>query len=377
MSETESLVCRLAPILRGALAVPSGNDDDPWRRVILTWHPSAAAPPPPVGGQAAWQLTGLNAAAPETELRDAVRSARERYGTCPAASPDVVVVESAGYFAVEHAQPGTPTRPLEGKIAMVTGAAGAIGSAISTALLASGCRVAAADLPGAALDEFTAELQASAADRALSVAMDVTRPAAVRAAFDRLALAWGGVDIVVVNAGIALVSPLTEMDPEAFRRLEAVNVEGTLFTIAEAGRRLRAQGTGGDVILISTKNVFAPGANFGAYSATKAAAHQLARIASLEFAPDQIRVNMVAPDAVFGAGRRRSGLWAQIGPDRMRARGLDEKGLEEYYRQRNLLKARITPEHVARAVLFFATRQTPTTGATLPVDGGLPDATPR
>ncbi len=90
-----------------------------------------------------------------------------------------------------------------------------------------------------------------------------------------------------------------------------------------------------------------------------------------------VRVNMVAPDGVFSHGDKKSGLWAAVGPSRMRARGLDEKGLEEYYRQRNLLKTKITAEHVARAVLFFATRQTPTTGATLPVDGGLPDATPR
>jgi NAD(P)-dependent dehydrogenase (short-subunit alcohol dehydrogenase family) len=90
-----------------------------------------------------------------------------------------------------------------------------------------------------------------------------------------------------------------------------------------------------------------------------------------------VRVNMVAPDAVFSDGNRRSGLWEQVGPDRMRARGLDQEGLEEYYRTRNLLQARVTADHVARAVLFFASRQTPTTGATLPVDGGLPDATPR
>ena len=134
---------------------------------------------------------------------------------------------------------------------------------------------------------------------------------------------------------------------------------------------------GGDVVLVSTKNVFAPGAQFGAYSATKAASHQLARIASLELAPLGVRVNMVAPDAVFSHGVRKSGLWQEVGPDRMKARGLDEQGLEDYYRSRNLLKARVTAEHVARAVLFFATRQTPTTGATIPVDGGLPDATPR
>jgi NAD(P)-dependent dehydrogenase (short-subunit alcohol dehydrogenase family) len=176
---------------------------------------------------------------------------------------------------------------------------------------------------------------------------------------------------------MAHVSTLAEMDPAAFQRLERVNVEGTLHLLAEAARHFKAQGTGGDIVLISTKNVFAPGAKFGAYSATKAAAHQLARIASLELAELDVRVNMVAPDAVFSYGEQKSGLWAEVGPDRMRARGLDEGGLEEYYRQRNLLKAKITATHVARAVLYFATRQTPTTGATIPVDGGLPDATPR
>ncbi len=184
-------------------------------------------------------------------------------------------------------------------------------------------------------------------------------------------------DLVVVNAGLAHVAKLEELEMEAFRRLERVNVEGTLNVLAEAARHFKLQQTGGDVVMVSTKNVFAPGAGFGAYSATKAAAHQLARVASLEMAPLGVRVNMVAPDAVFGHGARRSGLWATVGPDRMRARGLDEQGLEEYYRQRNLLKTRVTGEDVARAVMFFATRQTPTTGATIPVDGGLPDATPR
>ncbi|HEX6199447.1 MAG TPA: SDR family oxidoreductase, partial [Thermoanaerobaculia bacterium] len=178
-------------------------------------------------------------------------------------------------------------------------------------------------------------------------------------------------------AGAAHVAALEELDLADFERLERVNVHGTLLPLAEAARRFRLQGTGGDVVLVSTKNVFAPGTSFGAYSATKAAAHQLARVASQELAPLGVRVNMVAPDAVFAEGERRSGLWQDVGPSRMRARGLSEAELEEYYRDRNLLKARITARHVAQAVLFFATRRTPTTGATLPVDGGLPDATPR
>jgi NAD(P)-dependent dehydrogenase (short-subunit alcohol dehydrogenase family) len=101
---------------------------------------------------------------------------------------------------------------------------------------------------------------------------------------------------------------------DRYRLLEKVNVEGTLLVLAEAARLFKRQGTGGDIVLVSTKNVFAPGANFGAYSSTKAAAHQLARIASLEFAADDVRVNMVAPDAVFGHRTCRSGLWAEVGP---------------------------------------------------------------
>jgi len=196
--------------------------------------------------------------------------------------------------------------------------------------------------------------------------------------FRQVSRVWGGVDIVIVNAGIPLIASLTEMDLDDFRRLEKVNIEGTLLTLAEAGRHLQLQNTGGDIVIISTKNVFAPGARFGAYSVTKAAAHQLGRIASLELAEFGIRVNMVAPDAVFSAGERKSGLWEKIGPDRMRHKGIKDPGaLQEYYRSRNLLKAGITARHVANAVLFFVTRQTPTTGATIPVDGGLPDATPR
>jgi NAD(P)-dependent dehydrogenase (short-subunit alcohol dehydrogenase family) len=211
----------------------------------------------------------------------------------------------------------------------------------------------------------------------VAVPLDVTDAASVASAFETVARQWGGVDLVIVNAGIAHVAPLESMDLGAFRRLERVNVEGTLLVLSESARHFRAQRTGGDIVLVSTKNVFAPGARFGAYSATKAASHQLARIASLELAELDVRVNMVSPDAVFSGEGRKSGLWAEVGPDRMRARGLDEAGLEAYYRGRNLLKAGVTARHVANAVLFFAGRLTPTTGATIPVDGGLPDATPR
>jgi NAD(P)-dependent dehydrogenase (short-subunit alcohol dehydrogenase family) len=267
--------------------------------------------------------------------------------------------------------------PLKDKVALITGAAGAIGYAVAQALLENGCRVAVSDLPGRKLDDFTVELKKQSPEKVTSIEIDVTDKASVTNGFQSVIDAWGKINIVVINAGIALVSTLIEMDIEAFRRLEKVNVEGTLLTLAEAGRRFIKQATGGDIIIMSTKNVPSPSAGFGAYSATKAACHQLGRIASIEFAQYDIRVNMVAPDAVFSEGKYKSGLWETIGADRMKARGMDERQLQEYYRSRNLLKTSISGRDVANAVLFFATRQTPTTGATIPVDGGLPDATPR
>ena len=282
------------------------------------------------------------------------------------------------YRPLQHAKLGSDRElPLARHVALVTGAAGAIGSGICEELLDQGCHVTATDLPGENLDSLARELRERHGPRVLSVPLDVTDPASVAQAFATVSSTWGGVDLVVVNAGVALVSSLEEMSLDAFRRLEKVNTEGTLLILGAAGRHFRSQGTGGDIVLISTKNVFAPGAMFGAYSATKTASHQLGRIASVEFNAIGVRVNMVAPDAVFSSGARKSGLWAEVGPDRMRAKGLSAEQLEEHYRNRNLLKARVTARHVANAVLFFATRQTPTTGATIPVDGGLPDATPR
>ncbi|MFH2068798.1 MAG: SDR family NAD(P)-dependent oxidoreductase [Candidatus Omnitrophota bacterium] len=266
---------------------------------------------------------------------------------------------------------------MKEEVALVTGAAGAIGSGICRGLLKANCRVAATDLSGPNLNSLVAELKKKYGDRIIGVVLDVTNPESVVSGITETVRVLGSLNIVVINAGAAFVSTLKEMDLSVFQRLERINVEGTLLLFRELAKHFERQNTGGDIILISTKNVFAPGAGFGAYSATKAASHQLARIASLELAPLGVRVNMIAPDAVFSDGSRKSGLWQAVGPDRMKARGLDEKGLEEYYRNRNLLKTKVTADHVANAVLFFASRQTPTTGATIPVDGGLPDATPR
>jgi NAD(P)-dependent dehydrogenase (short-subunit alcohol dehydrogenase family) len=167
------------------------------------------------------------------------------------------------------------------------------------------------------------------------------------------------------------------LEPENFDRVIAVNLKGTFTVIKAAVPIFRRQGSGGNIVVISSKNVFDPGAAFAAYSASKAGAHQMSKIAALELAELGVRVNMINPDAVFGDEKVSSKLWEEVGPDRMKSRGLDAEGLREYYRQRSLLKVRVTAEHVGNAVVFFASELTPTTGASLPVDAGNPSAFPR
>jgi NAD(P)-dependent dehydrogenase (short-subunit alcohol dehydrogenase family) len=266
---------------------------------------------------------------------------------------------------------------LQDKVALVTGAAGAIGYGICKVLMEQGATIVATDLPGEKLDTFAKDLEEFLPGQSTALPMDVTDTQSVAAALDSTHEKFERLDIVVHNAGIAHVSTIIDMDIARFQMLERVNVDGTLIVFKEVGKRMIDKGKGGDIVVMSTKNVPSPSAGFGAYSATKAASHQLGRIASLEFAPHDIRVNMVAPDAVFFEGKYKSALWELVGEDRMKVRGMSEAEVHEHYRNRNLLKASISGRDVGNAVLYFVSRQSPTTGATLPVDGGLPDATPR
>src|SRR5216683_2880198 len=186
-------------------------------------------------------------------------------------------------------------------------------------LARAGAHVVLTDVDAEALERARAKIaQIAGAGACAAVRMDVTDEASVDAAFDHACLIFGGVDIVVANAGIAHVSALADTD-----------------------------------------------------------VHQLGKVAALELAPLGVRVNMINADAVFGEGDTPSGLWRDIGPDRARSRGLPPEKLQEFYRERNLLHAEVTGAHVGRAVVFFASNQTPTTGATLPVDGGVAAAFPR
>ncbi|MCC7397238.1 MAG: bifunctional aldolase/short-chain dehydrogenase [Planctomycetes bacterium] len=282
------------------------------------------------------------------------------------------------YWPLERAKLGaaTPPPPLQGQIALVTGAAGAIGCGVVEALLAAGAAVFASDVDATRL-AVVGERFAAAKDRLATGVADLTDADAVQAMFDDCVRRFGGVDCVVPNAGIAYASPLESMDAARFEHTFAVNSTATMLVLRAAAPVFRAQRTGGSVVVQASKNVFAPGKGFGAYSASKAAALQLMRIAALELCELGVHCNAVNADAVFGDDEVPSLLWQEVGEERMRTRGLDAAGLRAYYRDRSLLKVPVLPRHVGEAVVFFAARRTPTTGAVLPVDGGLPEAFPR
>jgi rhamnulose-1-phosphate aldolase/alcohol dehydrogenase len=282
------------------------------------------------------------------------------------------------YWSLEQAKLGKAKDPvLAGQVALVTGAAGAIGFAVCRKLIEAGAHVVASDRTEELAGGAARDLDPKDRGLATAVVMDVTDERSVAAGMAEVCRRYGGLDVLVLNAGVAHVSAIAETDLAAFRRVVDVNLVGYFLVLREAARLFHRQGTGGNVIVNSSKNVFGPGADFGAYSASKAGAHQLGKVAALELAAAGVRVNMVNADAVFGDDRRPSGLWQEVGPARARSRGLDPTKLEDYYHQRNLLKARVTADHVGNAVVFFAANLTPTTGATLPVDGGVPEAFPR
>lgn len=269
-----------------------------------------------------------------------------------------------------------PEKSLSRRIALITGAAGGIGRAIAERLLGEGAVVAMTDVDLDATRKLAEEFSRRYGEgHAIALEMDVTEERSVRRAFADTVLAFGGLDIFVSNAGIARCAPVERLSRADWDASIAVNATGHLLTSQEAIRIMRSQGLGGSIVVISTKNVLSPGQDFGAYSASKAAQAQLAKIMAIENARYGIRVNLVNPDGVF----LNSGLWSpEIRAERAKAHGISVDQVEEFYAKRNLLGAKILPQDVAEAVLFFASnRSSKTTGAVLPVDGGVKDAFPR
>lgn len=273
------------------------------------------------------------------------------------------------YWALEEAKLQRLPKPKRhaGRIALVTGAASGIGKAIATRLAAEGACVVIADLDGEEAAEVAAEL--GSADVAVGVAADVTNAASVQAAVDATVLAFGGVDLVVNNAGLSVSKPLVETTEEDWDRQHDVMAKGSFLVARAAATAMVAQGLGGDLVYVASKNAIFAGPNNVAYGAAKAdQAHQV-RLLAAELGEHGIRVNGINPDAVV----RGSGLFASgWGANRAAVYGVPEEDLGAFYAQRTILKKEVLPEHVANAVAALCSDEfSHTTGLLVPVDAGV------
>jgi rhamnulose-1-phosphate aldolase/alcohol dehydrogenase len=260
-------------------------------------------------------------------------------------------------------------KPLEGRIAVVTGGGGGIGRAVSSRLLAEGASVVVLDVDQAALDEASATLAArSGADRVRAFRCDVTDEGAVRAAFAFAAREFGGLDILVSNAGIASASPIEDTSLEVWQRNVDILATGYFLASREAFRLMKQQGRGGSIVFVGSKNALVASPGASAYCAAKAAALHLARCLAAEGAEAGIRANVVNPDAVIRGSRIWSGNWRT---ERAASNRIAEQDVEEFYRNRSLLKRSVFPEDVAEAVYYFASDlSAKSTGNVLNVDAG-------
>jgi rhamnulose-1-phosphate aldolase/alcohol dehydrogenase len=265
-----------------------------------------------------------------------------------------------------------PPRELEGRVALVTGAAGGIGRAIVAALAGAGACVVALDLDGAGARDVVAPL----GDSGLGLHGDVTDEGLVTAAYAAAVERFGGVDIVVSNAGLASSAPIQDTTLAEWNRNHAVLGTGYFLVAREAFRVLERQGTGGSMVFVASKNALVAGRNAAAYSSAKAAELHLARCLAEEGGPAGIRVNTVNPDAVLSGSRIWDSSWRE---ERAANYGIAPDELEEHYRARTTLGVNIEPQDIAAAVLHFASeaRSSKTTGNLLNVDGGVPAAYPR
>ncbi|MFL6117583.1 MAG: bifunctional rhamnulose-1-phosphate aldolase/short-chain dehydrogenase, partial [Catenulispora sp.] len=273
------------------------------------------------------------------------------------------------YWALEEAKLARmpQPKPLATRVALVTGAGSGIGKAIAHRLVAEGACVVVADLNTENGESVAAEL--GGPDKAVAVTVDVTDEARIKAAFDAAVLAFGGVDLVVNNAGISISKPLLETTAKDWDLQHDIMARGSFLVSREAARVMAAQALGGDIVYIASKNAVFAGPNNVAYSATKAdQAHQV-RLLAAELGEHGIRVNGVNPDGVVRGSGIFAGGW---GAQRAATYGIEEEKLGEFYAQRTILKREVLPEHVANAVFVLTGGElSHTTGLHIPVDAGV------
>ncbi|MET9684024.1 bifunctional aldolase/short-chain dehydrogenase [Streptomyces coeruleorubidus] len=273
------------------------------------------------------------------------------------------------YWALEEAKLQRMPKPkaLATRVALVTGAGSGIGKAIAHRLAAEGACVVVADLNGENAAAVAEEL--GGPDKAVAVTVDVTSEEQIAEAFKAAVLAFGGVDLVVNNAGISISKPLLETSVKDWDLQHDIMARGSFLVSREAARVMIAQELGGDIVYIASKNAVFAGPNNIAYSATKAdQAHQV-RLLAAELGEHGIRVNGVNPDGVVRGSGIFAGGW---GAQRAAVYGVEEEKLGEFYAQRTILKREVLPEHVANAVFALTGGDlTHTTGLHIPVDAGV------
>jgi rhamnulose-1-phosphate aldolase/alcohol dehydrogenase len=267
-------------------------------------------------------------------------------------------------------------KELAGKAAIITGAASGIGRACAERFAEEGAHVVVTDVDVSLAEEVANGIVAKhGLRRAIALRLDVSSEEDVERAYMETIAAYGGVDIIVSNAGISSFGSLDVLPAADWDRAFAVNARGHFLVARAALRIMKQQKTGGSIVFNASKNVTAPGKEFGAYSVSKAAEAQLCRIVALEGGEFGIRANMLNPDAIFGGSR----FWSdEMRTMRATAYGISSENLPDFYRNRTLLKTEVTADDVAEAALFLAgPRSAKTTGAMLPVDGGVKEAFPR
>ncbi|WP_214630092.1 bifunctional aldolase/short-chain dehydrogenase [Paenibacillus agaridevorans] len=259
------------------------------------------------------------------------------------------------------------------KVAFITGGAGGIGSETARRLVSEGAHVVLADLNLEGAQKVAGEINEKYGEnRAIAVKMDVTSEEQVAAAYAETAIAYGGVDIIVNNAGLATSSPFDQTSLKEWNLNMNVLGTGYFLVAREAFKLMKTQGIGGNMVFIGSKNSVYAGKNASAYSAAKALEAHLARCIAAEGGEFGIRVNTVLPDAILQGSAIWNGSWRN---ERAAAYGIEPDQLEEYYRKRTTLLVNIYPRDIAEGIAFFASSKADkTTGCMLTIDGGVPAA---